>query len=334
MGRLVSVVLITWNSAPYLKRCLDGIAHQTHPDIELIHVDNASADHSVAHVIERFPHAKQIVNAENRGFAAAANQAIHVSRGQYVALCNPDAFLTREYLAKIVAAFEKSDERVGSATGTLYRARGYDIQPTADIDSVGIRMTRSGRHFDIQLPVSGSLLPEGAGGTGNRQPATSNEVFGVSGAAGVYRKTFINSVTINDEFFDEDFFAYREDADVAWRGRLFGWRAIHVPDAVAYHVRAVTPERRRSLPPNINMHSVKNRFLLRLKNEGGYLALRNAPFELTRDAIVIGASLTIERRSLPALAWLWRNRKRILEKRREIQKRRVVSDRALAEWFR
>jgi GT2 family glycosyltransferase len=159
-------------------------------------------------------------------------------------------------------------------------------------------------------------------------------VFGVSGAAGVYRKTFINSVTINDEFFDEDFFAYREDADVAWRGRLLGWRAMHVPDAIAYHVRTVTPERRRSLPPIINMHSVKNRFLLRLKNEGAYLALRNAPFELTRDAIVLAAALTIERSSLPAFGWLWRNRKRILEKRRAIQKRRVVSDRQLAEWFR
>jgi hypothetical protein len=82
------------------------------------------------------------------------------------------------------------------------------------------------------------------------------------------------------------------------------------------------------------MHSVKNRFLLRLKNEGAYLALRNAPFELTRDAIVLAAALTIERSSLPAFGWLWRNRKRILAKRREIQKRRVVSDRHLAEWFR
>jgi hypothetical protein len=82
------------------------------------------------------------------------------------------------------------------------------------------------------------------------------------------------------------------------------------------------------------MHSVKNRFLLRLKNEGSYLALRNAPFELTRDAIVIAAVLTVERSSFPALVWLWSNRRRILVKRRAVQQRRRVSDRALAEWFR
>ena len=313
MGRLVSVVLITWNSAPYLRRCLAGIAGQTYRDLELIHVDNASTDDSVARVTG----ARQILNQTNRGFAAAANQAIRESRADFVALCNPDAFLTPDYIAKIVEAFDRAGENFGSATGTLFRAAGYDIAPTSDIDSLGIRMTRSGRHFDI-----------------HHKEDEEHEVFGVSGAAGVYRKTFINSVTINGEFFDEDFFAYREDADVAWRGRLFGWRAMHVPDAIAYHVRAVTPERRRSLPAAINMHSVKNRFLLRLKNEGLYLALRNAPFELARDAMVIAAALTIERTSLPALGWLWRNRKRIGAKRNEIQKRRRVSDRALAEWFR
>jgi len=320
MGRLVTVVLITWNSAPYLRRCLEGIAGQTHRDLELIHVDNASVDDSVARVRQRFPQSQQIVNPQNRGFAAAANQAIRIARGEFVALCNPDAFLTADYLAKIIEALDRAGEKFGAATGTLIRARGYDIEPTNEIDSMGIRMTRSGRHFDI---------------TANREPRTANrEVFGVSGAAAVYRKSFINDVTINDEYFDEDFFAYREDADVAWRGRLLGWRALHVAEAIAYHVRTVTPERRRSLPAVINMHSVKNRFLLRLKNEGLYLALRNAPFELTRDAITIGAVLTVERSSLPALSWLWRNRRRIMEKRRAIQRRRRVSDRALAEWFR
>jgi GT2 family glycosyltransferase len=319
MGRRVTVVLITWNSAPYLRRCLAGIARQSHPDIELIHVDNASSDPSAERVRESFPRCTQILNAENRGFAAAANQAIRVATGEFVALCNPDAYLTHNYLARIVEAFDAAGESFGAATGKLLRGRGYDIEPAGEIDSMGIGMTRSGRHFDIEWPVDG-------GGW--------SEVFGVSGAAAVYRKSFIIDVTINDEYFDEDFFAYREDADVAWRGRLLGWRAMVVPEAIAYHVRAVTPDRRRSLPPEINMHSVKNRFLLRMKNEGVYLALRNAPFELTRDLMVIGAALTIERSSLPALAWLWRNRRRILEKRRQVQKRRRVSDRRLAEWFR
>jgi len=81
MGRLVTVVLITWNSAPYLRRCLEGIAGQSHRDVELIHIDNASADESATLVRTRFPQCRQIINPDNRGFAAAANQAIREARG-------------------------------------------------------------------------------------------------------------------------------------------------------------------------------------------------------------------------------------------------------------
>jgi len=218
----------------------------------------------------------------------------------------------------------------GSGTGLLMRARGPRIEPTGEIDSAGIRMTRTGRHLDITEWSAGVSPAEQAASRRHRR----NEVFGVSGAAALYRMTFLRDVAIDGEVFDEDFFAYREDADLAWRGRLFGWTALCEPSAVAYHVRRVTPEARKALPADINMHSVKNRFLLRLKNEGAYLALRNAPFELARDLVVLLAALTVERTSLSAFPWLWRNRARVLAKRRVIQQRRKVSDRELAGWFR
>ncbi len=76
----------------------------------------------------------------------------------------------------------------------------------------------------------------------------------------------IEDISIQGEFFDPDFFVYREDADVAWRAQLMGWRCIYTPLARGYHVRNVLPGNRRALPPEINMHSVKNRFLMRIKN--------------------------------------------------------------------
>ena len=328
----VSLILVTWNSARFLPRCLDGIAQQSFQDVELIAVDNGSADDSVAIVRARFPDAILLKNAANEGFSRAVNQGVTRATGEFVQLVNPDAFLEPEYVAKLVEALEspqssdlgprmsnstdlRSEDRgprtdIGAATGKLLRADG------SGVDSKGIRMTRTGRHFDIE---------EG----------DEREVFGVSGAAAMFKMSFIRDVTLSDgQFLDEDFFTYREDADVAWRGRLFGWRAVYVPEAVGRHVRTVTPEKRRELPAFINMHSVKNRFLMRIKNEGLYLALRNAPFELTRDLVIVAAVLTIERSSLPAFSWLWRNRKRMFAKRREIQRRRRVSDRALARWFR
>jgi len=310
---VISVVLVTWNSARYLSRCLEGIALQTIA-LELIVVDNASSDDSLDIVGDGV---RVIRNTTNRGFSAAVNQALKVARGEFILLCNPDAFLTRDYIEKLVAALEQAGEQYGAATGKLLSANDESI-----VDSKGIRFTRSGRHFDI------------AQGQRDIPNETTTEVFGVSGACALFRRSFLDAVTIDGETLDEDFFAYREDADLAWRGRLLGFRALYVPDAVAYHVRVVTPEVRRSLPAAINMHSVKNRFLLRLKNEGLYLALRNAPFELARDLVAIVAVLTIERSSLPALAWLWKNRRRIMAKRREVQRRRIVSDQELAPWFR
>lgn len=310
MSRVASVVLVTWNSAQHLPRCLGAIAQQRWPDVELIVVDNASTDGSAERATIR--------NDTNRGFAAAVNQGIAVAHGEFVLLCNPDAFLEPDYLSRIIEALDQAGESFGMATGKLLSAIDSNV-----IDSKGIRMTRTGRHFDIEQ-----------GKPNNPTTQQPIEVFGVSGAAAVYRMSFLRDVAIEGEAFDEDFFTYREDADIAWRGRLFGWRALYVPAAVAHHVRTVTPEKRRQLSPLVNMHGVKNRFLLRLKNEGLYLALRNAPFELARDIVAIAATLTIERTSLPAFSWIWRNRKRVLAKRRAIQSRRRVSDRELARWFR
>ena len=306
---LVSIIIVTWNSAAFLGRCLHALRAQTYAKTELIVIDNASTDESVAMCAG----CAVVRNDTNRGFSAAVNQGIAQAAGDFVLLCNPDAFLDPRYIEEIVAAMTEKD--IGSGTGTLMRDDG------SGVDTAGIRMTRSGRHFDIASVAS----PD---------PVRASPVFGVSGAAGMFRMAFLRDVAIDGEIFDEDFFAYREDADIAWRGQLFGWRSIHVPAATGRHVRRVTPQRRNELPSEINMHSVKNRFLLRSKNEGWYLALRNAPFELTRDLIVIAAVLTIERSSLPALAWLWKNRRRILRKRRAIQTRRRVSDFALARWIR
>jgi GT2 family glycosyltransferase len=315
------------------------LRQQTHRDIELIAVDNASTDDSPARVREEWGEALQIVNATNRGFTGAVNQGVAAARGEFVLLLNPDAFLEPDYLARTIAALQLAGEAFGAATGRLMKAVGTEIAPTELVDSKGIRMTRTGRHLDIgQGARDGEddrglrSLPGVPAGDGER--AAIREVFGVSGAAAVYRAAFLRDAAIDGEVLDEDFHTYREDADLAWRGRMLGWRALYVADAVAYHVRTVTPQKRRELSPVVNMHSVKNRFLLRLKNESLYLALRNAVFELPRDVVALAAVLTVERTSLPALTWLWSHRRRVLAKRWEIQRRRRVSDRELAAWFR
>jgi GT2 family glycosyltransferase len=159
-------------------------------------------------------------------------------------------------------------------------------------------------------------------------------VFGASAAAALYRREMIEDVSGRDGFFDPDFFVYREDADVAWRAQLLGWRCLYTPDAEAYHVRSVVPGNRLAVAPAINMHSVKNRFLMRIKNVTGGLYRRYWLPMTLRDLVVVGCCVVWEPSSLPAFWRLATCLPRALEKRRDIMRRRRVDDEALAAWFK
>jgi GT2 family glycosyltransferase len=158
-------------------------------------------------------------------------------------------------------------------------------------------------------------------------------VFGASAAAALYRRAMIDDVAVDGEFFDPDFFVYREDADVAWRAMLMGWRTLYTPAAVAYHVRTVTPDNRRSVPALLNMHSVKNRFLMRIKNTTAGLYRRFWLPMTLRDLMVVAGALVWEPSSAAALWHVARCLPRALRRRRAIMSRRRISDQDLARWF-
>jgi GT2 family glycosyltransferase len=198
----------------------------------------------------------------------------------------------------------------------------FDFHEKQLVDSTGIYFTPMLRHLD-----------RGSQEIDNGHYLNFEYVFGATAAAALYRRQMIEDISIVGEFFDPDFFVYREDADVAWRAQLMGWRCIYTPHARGYHVRNVLPGNRRALPPEINMHSVKNRFLMRIKNMTPDLYRRNWFSITTRDMIVVGACLVREHTSLKAFWYLARNWRRVVSKRAEIMKRRRVKDDYLASWF-
>lgn len=126
---------------------------------------------------------------------------------------------------------------------------------------------------------------------------------------------------------------FREVIVLEWDTGVARHLCIYTPHARGYHVRNVLPGNRRALPPAINMHSVKNRFLMRMKNITGDLYRRNWLSITTRDAVVIGACLIRERSSLKAFWYVARNWKRVMAKRREIMSRKRVQDDYIASWF-
>ncbi|HTD45249.1 MAG TPA: glycosyltransferase family 2 protein [Bryobacteraceae bacterium] len=319
---LVSVTLVTYNSGRFIKRCLESVLEQKYPHLEVIVVDNASTDGTVD-LLDQFQDTCRIhLNTKNTGFAAAQNQAIALSSGEWVLTLNPDMLLLPDFIQGLVEA-GNLDQKIGTVCGKLLTIQAtFDLPEKQLIDSTGIYFTPMLRHLD-----------RGSQQVDNGHYLNFEYVFGATAAAALYRREMIDDVSIQGEFFDPDFFVYREDADVAWRAQLLGWRCIYTPLARGYHVRKVLPGNRHALPPEINMHSVKNRFLMRIKNMTPDLYRRNWLSITGRDLVVVGACLLREHTSLKAFVYLFRNWRRVLIKRREIMKRRRAKDDYLASWF-
>jgi GT2 family glycosyltransferase len=329
MSARVLVSIVTCNSARYLKHCLAGLDAQRYHDFQVCLWDNASSDGSVD-IANAFPGLLGAIHTSDRniGFSAAQNRLIASTSSEYVLVLNPDVTLDPSFLAILVQALQE-DTRAGSATGKLWRWNTGSEPAAAGppgtgmlLDTTGMFITPNQRHFD-----RGSEEPD------RGQFEIRQYVFGASGAAALYRRSMLEEVKSGAEYFDEAFFAYREDADLAWRAQWLGWRCLYVPEARGFHVRRVLPERRRALPAEINMHSFKNRFLLRIKNMDAATYVRFLLPITARDLMAFGYVLLREPSSLQALPLLCKALPRAWRQRRDLLRRRRITPKEMRSWF-
>ena len=318
----VCVAIVTYNSGRYIRRCLEAVLDQEGVPIEVVVVDNASTDDTRSILRSFRRRIRAIYCDRNLGFAEAQNRAIRATSTEWVLTLNPDVLMRPDFIRSLTDA-GAADPEAGCVCGKLLSiGPGFKPLDQLRIDSTGIYFTPNMRHFD----------------RGWREPERSaydrlEYVFGASAAAALYRRAMIDDVAVEGDFFDPDFFVYREDADVAWRAMLMGWRTLYTPAAVAYHVRTVTPANRRTVPAIINMHSVKNRFLMRIKNATAGLYRRYWLPMTVRDLVVLAGSVFWEPASAAALWHVARCLPRALRRRRAIMSRRRITDEELARWF-
>ncbi len=343
--RPVAICTVTWNDAADLPRFFDALAKLRGPAFRLIVVDNASADGTAESLNQHaaaagFP-VEVIALDKNSGFAAGLNRALESAfasdpRVDWVLSLNADAWPAADYVERLIGSarrFTTAERPIGAVTGRLVRAErrppGRRRDGRSDrrsdetvIDACGMALTRSWRHVD-----------RGADQADHGQYAATERVFGGAGAATLFSSAALKDVAIDGRVLDEDFHSYREDAELCFRLQERGWQALYEPRARAVHRRVNLARRRRRMSPEVNFHSLKNRYLLQYYHR----SLADLPRTFAATAIRelgIGAWVLLrERSSLAAWGWLWRHRRRLRERRRRIRSRRLVPARATARWF-
>ncbi|MEK3696789.1 glycosyltransferase family 2 protein [Paenibacillus sp. FSL R10-2199] len=328
--KTVSVHIVTYNSADDIIECLSAVLSQDYPVKKIVIVDNASTDGS-ADKVRAFYHGLNsnsaqgattaqgvadsagsstrtsalvlLENEHNTGFAPAHNQAIAGTNTDYVLVLNPDLTLAPDYISRLVACFE-ANPRIGSATGKLLLKADHSL-----VDSTGLRMNRARRAFDRGAGESADLWNE------------SGVVFGVSGAAAMYSRRMIEDICIEGEFFDADFFAYKEDVDVAWRAGLFGWQAYYDAEAIGYHERGWKTSGRSGKAMFIKRISYINRYKMIYKNESSRRMLLTLLYSLPYEIAAHGYSLLKEPKLMGAWSSFFSQWTALKRKRRYIQEK-------------
>jgi len=293
----VSIIVLNWNGLQLLADCLDSLVAQTFRDFETVLVDNGSTDGSVAYVREHYPWVRLVALSENTGFSGGNNRGLAECQGGYIVTLNNDTKAEPEFLSELVRAAE-ADPGVG-----IVAAKMLNFYETGRIDSVGIRITTNGMASNI-----------GVGEADTGQYGTPREVFGACAGAALYRRAMLDEVG----FFDPAFFAYYEDTDLAWRGRLAGWRCMTAPGAVVYHVHSATSGR---MSPFTIYHVQRNKWYVLIKDWPGRLLLEHFPQIIWYDlgAIVLATLRGRLGAALRARLHVLRDLPLLLRERREIQ---------------
>jgi GT2 family glycosyltransferase len=324
MSPLVSIVIPNWNGKKYLKDCLTSLQSQTHNNLEIIVVDNASKDDSIEYLQKNFPDTEIIQHSSNLGFGAANNTGISAAQGEYIMMLNNDTRLEPNCIEELIRSIERN-KKYGACASKILLENEDNL-----LDVAGIAVCLDGLSIGRgRLESSDKFNDE-------------EEVFFASDCACLYKKEMLEDIGLTNEVYDADFFAYADETDMGWRAQLAGWKCIYNPKAVVYHLhsassgsyssfKAFLVERNRiwvavkSFPVSFLILGLFYTILRYSYQAFGAFTGKGAAGRFTKEANKYELIKILIKANVSALSGL----PKMLKKRREIMKKKRVSNREL-----
>jgi GT2 family glycosyltransferase len=299
---LISVLIVNYNGARYLRKCLESIESQTYRNFEVTIIDNSSSDGSVEFIHENFPNLRLVINKQNVGYASAANQAMENSEGEYLFFLNMDTWLEPNVLETLVSRIQRGPERLICGCTQL----SYDSK----------QHLNSGLTTDLLgYPVS---------------PVIGRGILYADGASMFVARSAFQSLG----GFDSRYFAYGEEVDFCWRAIISGYDVVNVAAARVRHNTGGTAIRTGQVYEVKRFRRYlfeRNSLRTLLKNYSSFTLVWVFPVRITVMIYEI-AFLTFTRHEefavdvARAIMWNLRNLKDTLRLRCLIQSRRTKSD--------
>jgi len=245
MSKLI-IGFITYGklTAKYLPYFLSSLREQTFKDFNILAVDDSEEEdnENSQYIKSNFPEIELSWAGKNIGFAAAYNRMMNLATGQaaeYFLMLNPDMILESEAITKMIQAMD-GDDRLASVGPKVLKWNFKENKKTNFIDTYGIVMRPGLRFVDL-----------GQNQLDHKQYDNVN-ILGPSGCAAMYRLSALEKIKTNGQYFDELFFMYKEDCDLALRLKLAGFKAKLVPDAIIYHNRSASGQGESDLAAALN----------------------------------------------------------------------------------
>ena len=302
---LISIIIVSWNSAKHLPRCLDCLSLQTLQDFEVILVDNGSLDGGTNGLEGQYTQLALRVErlSSNAGFAIANNRGARIACGKWLALLNADAFPEPNWLENLLNAAQRHPEF------SFFTSRQIQANQPELLDGAG-----------DEYHISGLAWRRFYNYPSEKYGFKEEEVFGACGAAAVY---------LRDDFlgmggFDETYFSYFEDVDLSFRLRLLGKRCLYVPQAAVHHVGSASSGK---ISDFVIYHGHRNLVWTYFKNMPGALFWWYLPLHLFMNLFFMvsfalkGKGAAILRAKIDAFSRL----PDIIRTRRQIQSSRRIT---------